>query len=100
LWRFSRVLEVVVKGGFMAAGTKFKKGEMFAWGSTLYQADEDCEVWVGAMDGKSTELAQFEIELEAEAAVKMLEAIGADHRYLMVGSDSAIDEDAPEDEEQ
>lgn len=83
----------------MSEGTKFKQGQYFAWGSDLYLAIGDCEVWAGVMDGNMESVVTFDIAMDPAIAIKMLEAIGADSRYLMIGSDSGIDDDAPEDDE-
>lgn len=83
----------------MSEGTKFLNGQYFAWGRTLYKAVSDCEVWTGAMEGEATEIVTFELDCEPEEAVKMIQSVGGDSRYLMIGSDTGMDEDAPEDEE-
>lgn len=84
----------------MSEGTKFTKGQYFAWGSTLYRALRDCEVWSGVMMGEAEYICQFENECEPEIAVTMIKAIGGDSRYLMIGSDTGMDDDAPDEEDE
>lgn len=77
----------------------FESGEMFAWGSTVYRAESRCRVWGAVMKGTFTEVMTFELEMDPDDAVKMLDAIGADSTYLVIGSDCGMDCDAPEDDE-
>jgi len=79
-------------------GKRFAKGEMFAWGSSLYEArgKRGCEVWPAAIAGKAREMLEFPLDFDPELAAKMLDAIGADTSMLLIGSDCGIDFDSPE----
>jgi hypothetical protein len=88
--------EKAVPPEVVPAGTKFAKGALFAWGDRVLRAEKECEVWAGFMQGETTELLSFESDCEPEFAGKILDAIGADQRYLMIGSDSGLDEDDPD----
>lgn len=80
----------------MGEGTKFLNGQYFAWGSSLYRAVSDCEVWTGAMEGEAVEIVTFELDCEPDDAVKMIQSVGGDPSYLMIGSDAGMDDDAPD----
>lgn len=83
----------------MSEGVIFESGDLFAWGSTVYRAEGKCRVWGAVIKGSFTEVATFELEMDPDDAVKMLEAVGADYTFLVIGSDCGMDCDAPEDDE-
>jgi hypothetical protein len=80
--------------------TIFSKDALFAWGSTIHRADSDCEVWPAVIQGDTTEILEFTDDCDEDLAVRICESIGADNRFMMLGSMTGEDsDDAPDDED-
>jgi hypothetical protein len=80
--------------------TMFEPGKLFVWGSTIYRATTACDVTVGSLSGSQEILLEFNDIITLEQAQIVATALGADCRYMMLGSDSGMDDGAVEEEEE
>jgi len=80
---------------------RFVSGDLFAWGSTVYRAEDVCEVVPSVLHGNTSEVLEFHGDSDEDVAIaqKVCAAIGANTVHLVLGSDTGED-GAPEDAEE